>query len=98
MLTICLQYDRLMIVDNTSTQNIVSNGGDLMVDTLNLEKIVCESGKKKSYLAERCGITIQSLKNKFDNKSEFKLSEVDILCTELGITKLSDKDRIFFAK
>lgn len=69
-----------------------------MVDTQNLEKLVDDSGKTKTFLADKCGITIQSLKNKFENRTQFKLSEVDILCTELGITKLSDKDRIFFAK
>lgn len=69
-----------------------------MVDTQNLEKLVNDSGKTKTFLADKCGITIQSLKNKFENRTQFKSTEVGILCTELGITKLSDKERIFFAK
>ena len=32
------------------------------------------------------------------NKAEFKTSHVDILCEELGITSLREKDAIFFAK
>lgn len=67
-----------------------------MVDTLMLESLITESGKKKSYLAEQMGITIQSLKSKIDNKSDFKTNEVAVLCRELDITRLTDKEKIFF--
>lgn len=69
-----------------------------MVDTQMLESIINDSGKKRTYLADKIGITVQSLKLKIDNKSDFKSSEVTSLCQELGITKLTDKERIFFAK
>jgi hypothetical protein len=29
---------------------------------------------------------------------DFKSSDIDILCQELGITRLTDKERIFFAR
>lgn len=67
-----------------------------MVDTQMLESIISDSGKKRTYLAEKIGISVQSLKLKINNKSDFKLSEVSDLCQELGITKLADKEKIFF--
>lgn len=69
-----------------------------MVNTQLLEDKIKEAGKTKTYLANRIGKTIQALRLKMDNKYDFTSTEVDILCAELGITKLSEKDRIFFAK
>lgn len=69
-----------------------------MVDTQYLENIISNSGKKKSYLASQMGCSIQSFRLKCLNKYDFKLSEVDVLCSELGITKLSEKEKIFFKK
>jgi hypothetical protein len=73
-------------------------GGDNMTNTELLEKKIQESGKKKSYLAKRCGLSRAGFRNCMINKSEFKTSQVDILCEELGITSLKEKDLIFFAK
>lgn len=67
-----------------------------MVDTQLLESLISSSGKKKSYLADQLGISIQSLKLKIDNKSDFKTNEVAVLCRELDITRLTDKEKIFF--
>ena len=69
-----------------------------MVDTQYLESIISESGKKKSYLASKIGCSIQSLRLKITNKYDFTSSEVDGLCSELGITKLTEKEKIFFKK
>ena len=68
-----------------------------MVDTQYLEEKIRASGKKKEHLAQMCGITRQSLTSKLKNKSAFTVDQVSVLCRELGITKLSEKDRIFFA-
>ena len=67
-----------------------------MVDTQVLEEIIKDEGKKKSYLADKLGISVQSLRLKMKNKQEFKTGEVAILCRELGITRLTDKEKIFF--
>ena len=67
-----------------------------MVNTQMLEDIIKDSGKKKSYLADKLGISIQSFRLKCDNKSDFKTNEVAVLCAELGITRLTDKEKIFF--
>lgn len=69
-----------------------------MVDTQLLEDAISDSGKKKSYLADKIGISVQNLRLKMNNKSIFKSNEVAILCEELGITKLTDKEKIFFKK
>lgn len=69
-----------------------------MVNTQLLEDAISASGKKKMHLAEAIGCTIQSFRMRCTNKYEFKSSEVTILCEELGITKLTDKEKIFFAK
>lgn len=69
-----------------------------MVDTEALEKIITDSGKTKTHLAAKAGITIQALRLKMINKFEFKPSEIDALCDELSITRLSDKEKIFNKK
>lgn len=62
-----------------------------------LEERIAQSGKTKSFLAEKIGCTIQTFRNKCINNTEFKVSEVNILCDELSITRLTDKEKIFFA-
>ena len=69
-----------------------------MVDTQLLEEAISASGKKKTYLADAIGCTVQSFRMRCTNKYEFKSNEVAILCKELGINKLTDKEKIFFAK
>lgn len=69
-----------------------------MVDTQSLELIIANSGKTKTYLAKKLGRSIQNLNLKIKNESIFRSDEVEILCSELGITRLSDKEKIFFKK
>lgn len=69
-----------------------------MIDTQYLEEIILDSGVKKIYLAERLGISIQTLRLKIIGKSDFTIKEVNALCEELGITKLSEKEKIFNKK
>ena len=68
-----------------------------MVNTQMLEDLIKESGKKKSYLADKLGLSIQSFRLKCSNKSVFNTNEVAVLCSELGITRLTDKEKIFFS-
>ena len=68
-----------------------------MTDTIALKEIIKKSGLKYSFIASELNITYQGLKNKIENVIEFKVSEVDILCKLLGITKLNEKEKIFFA-
>lgn len=69
-----------------------------MVDTQLLEETIEKSGKKKSYLADKCGCSIQSLRLKIKGDYEFTNTQTDILCSELGITSLTMKEKIFFKK
>lgn len=69
-----------------------------MVNTALLEEAIRTSGKRKQYLADRIGCTVQSFRMRVTNRYDFKSSDIDILCQELGITRLTDKERIFFAK
>ena len=69
-----------------------------MVDTQLLEEQIEKSGKKRSYLAEKCGCSVQSLRLKIKGDYEFTNTQTDILCTELDIRSLSLKEKIFFKK
>lgn len=68
-----------------------------MINTQYLEEKIKQSGKKKGYLAEKCGITRQSLSSKIRNDSQFTVDQVAVLCRELNITRTSEKETIFFA-
>lgn len=68
-----------------------------MVNTQLLESAIADSGKKKSYLADKCSLSRQSLTSKINNRSEFTGTQIMILCKELGITQLARKEAIFFA-
>lgn len=70
----------------------------MVTNTELLEKKIDESGKKKGYLAEKCGLSRAGFRNCIINKAEWTASQIDILCEELGITSLREKDAIFFAK
>lgn len=69
-----------------------------MVDTQNLELLITQSGKSKTFLAKKIGRTIQNLNLKIKNESVFRSDEIEVLCEELNITKLTDKEKIFFKK
>lgn len=69
-----------------------------MTNTEELEKRIEKSGLKKSYIAKALGLSRQGFKNKCINKSPFTSTEISILCELLSITKLADKELIFFAK
>jgi hypothetical protein len=63
-----------------------------------LEQKIKESGKKITYLADKVGLSYAGFRNCITNKAEFKASQIDILCDELNITNLKERQRIFFAK
>jgi hypothetical protein len=68
-----------------------------MTNTILLEEKIKQSGKKKKYLAEKCGLSMQGFRNCCRNKAEFKTGHIKVLCAELGITKLTEKEAIFYA-
>ena len=69
-----------------------------MTNTELLEELIMKSGYKKSYIAKVIGLkSTFGLMKKVQNKTEFKASEIVKLCELLGITKLEDRNKIFFA-
>ena len=69
-----------------------------MTNTEMLETLIRESGKKKSYLAMKCGLSLAGFRNCVTNKAEFKQAQIIVLCEELNITSLKVKEAVFFAK
>jgi len=68
-----------------------------VVNTILLKEHIKASGKKKGYLAERCGLSRQGFQNKCEGRSDFSAREIQSLCIELGIDSLEEKENIFFA-
>lgn len=68
-----------------------------MTNTVLLEQYIEKSGYKKSFIAAQLGITTYAFMLKVNNKSEFKASEITILCKLLKISA-KDRDTIFFAR
>lgn len=69
-----------------------------MTNTELLEDKILKSGKKKGFLAKKVGLSLAGFRNCVTNKAEFKAAQIDILCAELNITSLREKEAIFFAK
>lgn len=68
-----------------------------MTNTELLEKKISDSGKKKTFLANKIGLSLVGFRNCCINKAEFKASQIQILCEELNITSLKERHAIFFA-
>ena len=68
-----------------------------MVNTQYLEEAIANSGKKKQFLAEKCGLSRFGFYQRINNQAEFTAGQIKVLCSELGITSLKRKEDIFFA-
>lgn len=71
-------------------------GGDTMTNEVLLEDAIRKSGKKKSYLAEKIGVSPTHFGKLLRNKYEFTASQISILCDELTLSS-EMRDLIFFA-
>lgn len=69
-----------------------------MTNTKLLEDKIDESGKKRVFLAKKCGLSYAGFRNCITNKANFNSTHINILCEELNITSLKEKEAIFFAK
>ena len=67
-----------------------------MTNTTLLNEYIDKSGYKRAFVAKALGITAYGFALKINNKSEFKASEMTILCELLNISA-EDKEAIFFA-
>jgi len=68
-----------------------------MTNTALLEEYITKSGKKKKYLAEKVGLSLAGFRNCCINKAEFTASQIQILCEELNIRTLKERQAVFFA-
>ena len=68
-----------------------------MTNTELLNRKIADSGKKRGYLACKCGLSRTWFNMCVNNLAEFKTSHVKILCYELNITDLAEKEAIFYA-
>lgn len=69
-----------------------------MVDTKLLNQKIEDSGLKKSFICQRLSLSRAGFYKKVNNVSDFNTREVTLLCDLLSITKLTEKESIFFAK
>lgn len=67
-----------------------------MTNVYLLAKKIKESGKKKCYLADKLGVSKQGFANLCSGKTQFRTEQVKIMCEELSITDLEEKEAIFF--
>ncbi len=66
-----------------------------MTDVKLLQEKIDQSGYKVRFIAEKVGITYQGLRKKMQNKSEFKVSEIQTLCRLLDLSE-QEREAIFF--
>ena len=68
-----------------------------MTNRILLEQKITESGKKKGYLAKKCGLSRQGFLNCIKGDALFNTTHIKVLCVELNITSLKERESIFFA-
>jgi methylaspartate ammonia-lyase len=68
-----------------------------MTNVALLDEKIKASGKKKSHLAAKLGLSRAGFRNLCLGKSEFRTGQVQILCEELNIEDADEKLTIFFA-
>lgn len=67
-----------------------------MINSSLLRKKIDDSGFKIRFVAKRAGMSYQSLLNKLNNRSEFRVAEIKKLCDLLNLTD-DERNNIFFA-
>ena len=69
-----------------------------MTNTDRLKGLISNSGLKYLAIAEKMGLTYYGLQKKINNVTEFKASEIAMLCDILKISNSEEKESIFFAQ
>ena len=69
-----------------------------VTDTKMLRELIDSKGIKYGFIAEKLGISHQSLIRKMENSTQFKACEINDLCDLLDITSLETKELIFFTQ
>lgn len=69
-----------------------------MTNTALLEDLIQKSGKKKSHIAEKAGMSLAWFRACTLNKGEFRESQMHIIAQELGIEDPPTFMAVFFAE
>lgn len=67
-----------------------------MINASLLRKKIEDSGFKIRFVAKRAGMSYQSLLNKLNSRSDFRVVEIKKLCVLLNLTD-EERNNIFFA-
>lgn len=67
-----------------------------MADVVLLKNIISEKGCSINYIARQIGKSAQAIYNKLDGKTEFTVSEVNVLVDVLRLTS-EERDKIFYS-
>lgn len=67
-----------------------------MVDLNRIEKVIADSGVKKEQVAVALGISLGSLYNKLQGKTDFTVTEANAFCEFFQIADI-DRKPLFFA-
>ena len=67
-----------------------------MTDTNKLKMKIAESGLRKSYLAEACGISPAAFSQRIAGRTRFQVSEIGTLARLLRLNK-TEMNAIFFS-
>lgn len=70
----------------------------MLTDSKLLEEYIAKSGLKRTFIAERIGLSRSGLWKKINNLSAFNQYEIENLCSVLGICTVQEKENIFFAQ
>ena len=68
-----------------------------MINVDLLTAAITRSGLKKKYIASKLGLSAYGFSLKAKGEREFTASEIKLLCEILGITRVAERDSIFFA-
>ena len=77
----------MLLVDNEEVKKLT--------DTTKLNKCIKQSGLKRTYIAGKLAISVMALRNKINNITEFKPSEIVILKDLLKLSNAEIRE-IFF--
>ena len=69
-----------------------------MTNTALLKSLLKKSGFKLEHIANRMGITRQTLSRKVNNSAPFNQYEIASLCKLLGLEKWEEIETIFFCQ
>lgn len=69
-----------------------------MTDLQLLRQLIHDSGLKNSYIASRLGMTLQNFHKYLNGRTEFRASQIRVLCDILHIEDPALAEKVFYAR